>query len=257
MTTALCEPCIQTLLPVLPSATEVSPERHIQASERSEAEAIRLAQGGDASAFEQIYKAHSRRVYGLCFRMTGNPTLAEDLTQDVFLQVFRKIQTFRAESAFSTWLYRLAVNIVLMRRRIKTLNETSLEARNEAEHESFQRREMGRVDLRLSGVVDRVNLKRALRQLPRGYRQIFLLHDVLGYEHHEIADALGCSIGNSKSQLHKARVRLRTILGKGSPAQLSSAATQPVGGTSKKKDPYLHDRDNPNRELRYVCMERL
>jgi RNA polymerase sigma-70 factor (ECF subfamily) len=147
--------------------------------------------------------------------MTGNPTLAEDLTQDVFLQVFRKIQTFRAESAFSTWLYRLAVNIVLMRRRIKRLNETSLEATNETEGATFPRREMGRIDTRVSGVVDRVNLKRALSQLPRGYRQIFVLHDVVGYEHHEIAEALGCSIGNSKSQLHKARMRLRTILRSG------------------------------------------
>lgn len=229
MSTALCEPCIQTLAPILTPATEVSPERRTQPSSRCEAEAIRLAQCGDASAFEQIYKAHSRRVYGLCFRMTGNPTLAEDLTQDVFLQVFRKIQTFRAESAFSTWLYRLAVNIVLMRRRIKTLNETSLEARNEEEDETFHRREMGKIDLRVSGVVDRVNLKRALRQLPRGYRQIFLLHDVWGYEHHEIAEALGCSVGNSKSQLHKARVRLRTILRNGHPTQRASVATQPVG----------------------------
>src|SRR5579863_2478198 len=217
MTTALCEPCLPTLAPILPASVAEKRQRQTAPAERSAAENVRLAKEGDASAFEQIYKAHSRRVYGLCFRMTGNPTLAEDLTQDVFLQVFRKIQTFRAESAFSTWLYRLAVNIVLMRRRIKTLNETSLEARNEEEDETFHRREMGKIDLRVSGVVDRVNLKRALRQLPRGYRQIFLLHDVWGYEHHEIAEALGCSVGNSKSQLHKARVRLRTILRNGHP----------------------------------------
>jgi len=161
--------------------------------------------------------------------MTGNPTLAEDLTQDVFLQVFRKIQTFRAESAFSTWLYRLAVNIVLMRRRVKTLKETSLEAKSETEGDIFRRREMGRVDIRVSGVVDRLNLKRALRQLPRGYRQIFFLHDVLGYEHHEIAEALGCSIGNSKSQLHKARMRLRTILQSGRSAKLISQAIHAIG----------------------------
>jgi RNA polymerase sigma-70 factor (ECF subfamily) len=213
MTTALCEPCVPTLVPVVPASIAGSRQRETAPAERSEAKTIRLAQEGDASAFEQIYRAHCRRIYGLCFRMTGNSSLAEDLTQDVFLQVFRKIQTFRAESAFSTWLYRLAVNIVLMRRRIKTLNETSLEARNEEDGESFPRREIGRVDMRVSGVVDRVNLKRALKQLPRGYRQIFILHDVMGYEHHEIAEALGCSVGNSKSQLHKARVRLRTILG--------------------------------------------
>ena len=214
MTTALCEPCVPTLVPVLPASVAEKRQRRTAPAERSAAENVRLAKEGDASAFEQIYKAHSRRVYGLCFRMTGNSSLAEDLTQDVFLQVFRKIQTFRGESAFSTWLYRLAFNIVLMRRRIKTLNETSLEARNEEEGESFARRELGRVDLGVSGVVDRVNLKRALKRLPHGYRRIFILHDVMGYEHHEIAEALGCSVGNSKSQLHKARARLRTILGK-------------------------------------------
>jgi len=212
MTTALCEPCIPTLAPVLPASIAEPRQRQTTPTERSAKEIIRLAQEGNAAAFEQIYKAHSRRVYGLCFRMTGNSSLAEDLTQDVFLQVFRKIQTFRGESAFSTWLYRLAVNIVLMRRRIKTLNETSLEARSEEDGENFTRREIGRVDTRVSGVVDRVNLKRALKQLPRGYRQIFILHDVMGYEHHEIAEALGCSVGNSKSQLHKARQRLRKIL---------------------------------------------
>src|SRR5579872_3468386 len=229
MTTALCEPSVQKLVPVSPASTVASRQRQTPPMERCEADTIRLAQGGDAAAFEKIYRTHSRRVYGLCFRMTGNPTLAEDLTQDIFLQVFRKIQTFRAESAFSTWLYRLAVNVVLMRRRVKTLNETSLDAPSEREGEALPPREIGRADRRLSGVVDRVNLKRALRQLPRGYRQIFLLHDVLGYEHHEIAEALGCSVGNSKSQLHKARMRLRTILRNGASARLSSEAIQPIG----------------------------
>jgi len=227
MTTALYEPSIQKLVPVLPVST-ASRQRQTPPVERSEAESIRLAQGGDAAAFEHIYRTHSRRVYGLCFRMTGNPTLAEDLTQDIFLQVFRKIQTFRAESAFSTWLYRIAVNVVLMRRRVKTLNETSLEARNETENDTFPRREMGRVDMRVSGVVDRVNLRRALGQLPRGYRQIFLLHDVLGYEHHEIAEALRCSVGNSKSQLHKARMRLLRILRRSSSASPICETIQPI-----------------------------
>src|SRR6201984_3485645 len=133
MTTALCEPCVLTLVPVLPASVAEPRQRQTAPAERRAAAIIRLAQEGDASAFEQIYKAHSRRVYGLCFRMTGNSSLAEDLTQDVFLQVFRKIQTFRGESAFSTWLYRLAVNIVLMGRRIKTLKETSLEGGSETE----------------------------------------------------------------------------------------------------------------------------
>jgi RNA polymerase sigma-70 factor (ECF subfamily) len=146
--------------------------------------------------------------------MTRNPALAEDLTQDVFLQVFRKIHTFRAESAFSTWLHRLAVNIVLMRRRVKALNETSLDAtdKDKEDGNAVRLKEMGSPDLRLAGIPDRMNLKRALDQLPHGYKVVFLLHDVEGYEHHEIAEALGFSIGNSKSQLHKARMRLRTLL---------------------------------------------
>jgi RNA polymerase sigma-70 factor (ECF subfamily) len=228
MSTAVYEPYIQKLVPVLSVSTTASRQKATSSGEQCKAETIRLAQRGDAAAFEQIYKTHSRRVYGLCFRMTGNFTLSEDLTQDIFLQVFRKIQTFRAESAFSTWLYRLAVNVVLMRRRIKSLKETSLEAQDETTNDSFPKKEIGRVDMRLSGVVDRVNLKRALRHLPRGYRQIFLLHDVLGYEHHEIAEALGCSVGNSKSQLHKARVRLRTILRNGSSAKLGREVILPI-----------------------------
>lgn len=216
MTMALCDVSVRNFTSGLGGPQAVSQEKQTRPAARPEAATIRLAQEGDAAAFEQIYKSHSRRVYALCLRMTGNPTFAEDLTQDVFLQVFRKIQTFRAESAFSTWLYRLAVNIVLMRRRVKTLNETSLELESETEGDTFPRKEMSGPDMRLSGLVDRMSLRRALSQLPRGYRQAFFLHDVLGYEHHEIADALGCSIGNSKSQLHKARMRLRTILRKGS-----------------------------------------
>lgn len=228
MSTAVCKPNIQKLASLLTVSTTRRRQGATRSVERCEAETIRLAQAGDAAAFEYIYRAHNRRVYGLCFRMTGNFSLAEDLTQDVFLQVFRKIQTFRAESAFSTWLYRLAVNVVLMRRRIKTLKETSLEVQGDTARDTFPRKEMGRADLRVSGVVDRVNLRRALRHLPRGYRQIFLLHDVLGYEHHEIAETLGCSVGNSKSQLHKARVRLRTILLNGSPVKLVRDAILPI-----------------------------
>jgi len=141
--------------------------------------------------------------------MVRNPTEAEDLTQEIF-QVFRKIHTFRNESAFSTWLHRLAVNIVLMRLRKKTLAETSLEEATEPNEEIGRPpKDFGGPDLRLAGLVDRVNLDRALGQLPPGYRLIFVLHDVQGYEHNEIAEILGCSVGNSKSQLHKARMRLR------------------------------------------------
>lgn len=187
--------------------------RRGESSELTEAEAIRLAQQGDAAAFERIYRLHSRRVYALCLRMVGNSPEAEDLTQEAFLQLFRKISTFRGESAFSTWLHRLAVNVVLMKLRKKTLVETPLDDPIDQEDESAgPRKEMGAPDLLLTGSIDRVNLQRAIEQLPPGYKQVFVLHDIQGFEHNEIAGIMNCSIGNSKSQLHKARMRLRELL---------------------------------------------
>jgi len=145
--------------------------------------------------------------------MVGNTAEAEDLTQESFLQLFRKIATFRGESAFSTWLHRLAVNVVLMKLRKKSGKETSLEQVTEPDEESgAPRRDFGEPDIRLSGSIDRVNLQRAVEQLPPGYKAVFVLHDIQGYEHNEIAEIMGCSIGNSKSQLHKARMRLRDLL---------------------------------------------
>lgn len=179
----------------------------------SEAAAIALAQQGDSAAFERLYQLHSRRVYSLCLRMVANPVEAEDLTQDAFLQVFRKIGTFRGESGFSTWLHRLTVNIVLMRFRKAKRAEISLDEARETSDENIRPPiDPGEEDLRLHGLIDRVNLSRAVEQLPVGYKQMFILHDVQGYEHHEIALILGCSVGNSKSQLHKARSRLRQLL---------------------------------------------
>jgi len=179
----------------------------------TEAEAIRLAQRGDAAAFERIYQLHSRRVYALCLRMVSNTAEAEDLTQEAFLQLFRKIATFRGESAFSTWLHRLAVNVVLMKLRKKTLLVTPLDDSNDPDDESSgPRREIGGPDLLLTGSIDRVHLERAIEQLPPGYKQVFVLHDIEGFEHNEIAGLMKCSVGNSKSQLHKARMRLRELL---------------------------------------------
>jgi len=179
----------------------------------TEADAIRLAQAGDAAAFEFLYQLHGRRVYALCLRMVNNPTDAEDLMQEAFLQLFRKIDTFRGESAFSTWLHRMTVNVVLMRLRKKSLPVASLEETTEPDDETGgPRKDVGAPDLRLSGAVDRVNLQRSVEKLPPGYRTVFVLHDVQGYEHNEIADIMGCSVGNSKSQLHKARTRLRELL---------------------------------------------
>jgi RNA polymerase sigma-70 factor (ECF subfamily) len=176
-------------------------------------EAIQLAQQGDAAAFEVIYQQHCGRVYALCLRMLRDPVEAEDLAQEVFLQLFRKIHTFRGESAFSTWLHRLTANLVLMRLRRKKPVSISLDDINGSEEEDAKPRpELGGPDPRLSGLIDRVNLQAAIDQLPEGYSKIFLLYDVHGYEHNEIAQILGRSIGNSKSQLHKARKCLRELL---------------------------------------------
>jgi RNA polymerase sigma-70 factor, ECF subfamily len=182
------------------------------ASGLSEAEAIDRAKRGDAEAFEGLYVLHKRRVYSLCLRMTGNTAEAEDLTQEAFLQLYRKIASFRGESAFSTWLHRLAVNVVLMRLRKKGLPQVSLEETLEPLQEDGPRKDIGTRDNVLAGSIDRINLERAIELLPPGYRIVFVLHDIEGYEHNEIAEMLGCSIGNSKSQLHKARMKLRDLL---------------------------------------------
>ena len=185
--------------------------KKLQVDRLSEAAAIDRAKQGDAEAFEVLYNLHKRRVYSLCLRMTANTAAAEDLTQEAFLQLFRKIGTFRGESAFSTWLHRMAVNVVLMQLRKKGLPVVSLEDTMDSD-EDTPKKELGAQDPALAGSVDRLQLQRAVETLPPGYRMIFLLHDVEGYEHNEIAGMVGCSIGNSKSQLHKARMKLRDLL---------------------------------------------
>lgn len=182
-----------------------------QGDKLSEAEAIERAKQGDAAAFEVLYNLHKRRVYSLCLRMTTNTAEAEDLTQEAFLQLFRKIGTFRGESAFSTWLHRMAVNVVLMQLRKKGLQLVPLEDETEGEEET-PKKDYGAQDAVLAGSIDRLQLKNAIDRLPPGYRSIFVLHDVEGFEHNEIAQMVGCSIGNSKSQLHKARMKLRELL---------------------------------------------
>jgi RNA polymerase sigma-70 factor, ECF subfamily len=183
--------------------------------ELSDAEVVRLAQQGSASAFEQIYRLHRRKVYSLCFRMTGDRTRAEDLTQDVFLRLFRKIGTFRGESAFSTWLHRMAVNVVLMGFRKKSLPEISLDTMTNRDDEiPTSPNEVGCPDLRLNGVVDRVTLQTLIKDLPPGYRAMFVLHYIQGYKHSEIAEIFECSEGNSKSQVRRARLRLRDLIQK-------------------------------------------
>jgi RNA polymerase sigma-70 factor, ECF subfamily len=174
--------------------------------------AILLAHKGDSGAFELIYRLYSRLVYSICLRMLRDPFEAEDLTQETFVLLLRKIHTFRGESAFSSWLYKLTTNLVLMHFRKKVSQSESLDeiSANAESGETFS--ELGQPDLYLSGLFDRINLQAAIDLLPTGCKTTFLLHDVEGYEHKEIAGILGCSVGNSKSQLHRARKRLRKLL---------------------------------------------
>jgi RNA polymerase sigma-70 factor, ECF subfamily len=193
----------------------MSAQMQAELPELTDADVVRLAQRGDADAFERVYRLHSRKIYNLCLRMVGNPTEAEDLTQDVFLQLVRKIGTFRGESSFSTWLHRMSVNIVLMRFRRKPIAQTSLDAITNPEEEcSAPPKELGGPDLRLNGVIDRITLQAAINELAPGSKAMFILHDIQGYKHDEIAGMFGCSVGNSKSQVHKARMRLRELLRK-------------------------------------------
>jgi RNA polymerase sigma-70 factor (ECF subfamily) len=166
------------------------------------------AASGDMEAFEALYERHNRRVYSLCLRMTQNASEAEDLAQEVFIQLFRKIGSFRGESAFTTWLHRMTVNQVLMhfRKRSVKLEQTTEEGETPVQVVK------GTENPNNMPVVDRIALDKAIEQLPPGYRTVFTLHDIEGHEHEEIARMLGCSVGTSKSQLHKARMKLRTLL---------------------------------------------
>jgi RNA polymerase sigma-70 factor (ECF subfamily) len=202
--------------------------KKLQGAKLTEAEAIERAKQGDGEAFQFLYNLHKRRVYSLCLRMTGNTASAEDLTQEAFLQLFRKIGTFRGESAFSTWLHRMSVNVVLMQLRKKSLPVVPIDETMEGEDEGTVRKEPGAPDGRLAGAIDRLQLQRAVDELPPGYRTIFVLHDVEGYEHNEIAGMVGCSIGNSKSQLHKARIKLRELL------RMNRAEKAATGRTGKR-----------------------
>jgi len=189
----------------------LSTDKTTAANAVTETQQIARAQQGDEAAFEALFSTHKRRVYSLCLRMTGDTAEAEDLTQEAFLQLFRKISTFRGESAFTTWLHRLVVNVVLMHLRKKGLQQISLDEVDSSQEEPVKR-DYGDDDRRLIGSIDRLSLDRAIAALPHGYRTVFVLHDVEGYEHNEIAQIMNCSTGNSKSQLHKARLKLREHL---------------------------------------------
>lgn len=171
-------------------------------------ENIQLAAAGDAAAFEELYRRHYRRVYSLCFRLTHSASDAEDLTQNVFIQLFRKLKTFRGASSFTTWLHRLTVNEVLMHFRKNTVRKE----RTTEDGTTPMQIVLGTQNHTRMSVVDRIALDEAIRQLSPGYRAVLILHDVEGYEHEEIGKILGCAVGTSKSQLHKARLKLRRLL---------------------------------------------
>lgn len=209
-------------------------QRATEACELSETQAIRLAQRGDAGAFERLYRLHSPRVYSLCLRMLRNADDAEDSTQDVFLHVFRKIQGFRGDAAFSTWLHRVAVNTVLMRfRGSKEAKTSTLDDSNSNRENGAPSREAGAPDPHLEGYVDRVAIEKAIAELPPRCKLMFVLYDIQGYAHREIARIAGCSVGNAKSQLHKARVRLRQLLRRDLGRAEEDAQTQIQGGPAR------------------------
>jgi RNA polymerase sigma-70 factor (ECF subfamily) len=183
----------------------------------------------DLLAFEELYKLHHRRVYAVCLRMTGNPAEAEDLSQEVFVQVFRKLDTFRGESSFTTWLHRLTVNQVLMNFRKTRRRRDQL-----TEDGELPERMINGPNVRMSfPIIDRLALAEAIVKLAPGYRTVFVLHDVEGLEHLEIANILGCAVGTSKSQLHKARMKMRSLLSR--PTCPRRAATSSPGVNSNLK----------------------
>lgn len=187
-----------------PSLAEQKPV----SAETDDLSLCRLAAENNLAAFEMLYQRYHRRTYSLCLRMTNSQTEAEDLTQEVFIQLFRKIGSFRGDSAFSTWLHRLTVNQVLMHfRRRSVKNEKTSE-----DGEIPEQVVSGTANPNKMFVLDRLELNKAIEQLPPGYKKVFILHDVEGYEHEEIARMLKLSVGTSKSQLHKARLKLRGLL---------------------------------------------
>jgi RNA polymerase sigma-70 factor (ECF subfamily) len=194
-------------------ADEMTQHQGMDAAEISAASDFQLAQSaarGDMAAFEEIYQRHHRRVYSICLRMLQNAYEAEDLTQDVFIQLYRKIGSFRGDSAFTTWLHRMTVNQVLMHFRKRTVKfEKTTE-----EGETPVQLVPGTENPFKMPIVDKIALENAIDQLPAGYKNVFMLHDVEGFEHEEVAKILGCSVGTSKSQLHKARLKLQKLLKK-------------------------------------------
>jgi RNA polymerase sigma-70 factor (ECF subfamily) len=166
---------------------------------------VARAAAGDRRAFERLYREHVDRVFSLCARMCGDRAQAEELTQDVFVRAWEKLTLFRGESAFGTWLHRLAVNVVLNARKGEGRRRAKLDATPDA---------LDTIPRRADRVGDRMDLEAAISLLPPGARRVFVLHDVQGYRHEDIAEQLGMTTGGSKAQLHRARMLLREALGR-------------------------------------------
>lgn len=176
-----------------------------------EHEDVSAAAAGDRNAFERLYRRHAARVYSLCLRMTGNVTRAEELTQDVFVRVWEKLPLFRGESAFTTWMHTLAVNVVLSARKTEAL-AFGRRAEQGGEDEETETWDATAGPDRVTFTGERIDLERAIARLPAGARRVFVLHDVQGYKHEELAGMLGITAGGSKAQLHRARLLLRKAL---------------------------------------------
>lgn len=200
MTNTATLPLWQSINSVDAAKTEARPQ--------SDYALAQAASRGEMTAFEELYERHNRRVYSLCLRMTQNQSEAEDLAQEVFIQLFRKLGSFRGESAFTTWLHRMTVNQVLMHFRKRSVKMEKTTEEGETPVQIVR----GTENHRNMPVIDRIALDKAITQLPPGYKAVFTLHDIEGHEHEEVARILGCSVGTSKSQLHKARMKLRRLL---------------------------------------------
>jgi RNA polymerase sigma-70 factor, ECF subfamily len=190
------------------------------AGRAAEAELVARCRSGELDAFEDVYRQYSTRLYNLAFRMVGNAADADDLLQEIFLTAYRKLDTFRVDSALGTWLYRLGMNVCLDRLRSKA-------ARQDQATDMLDDR-IGHTAHETRISVSRLDLERAIKSLPEGSRAAFLLHDVEGFDHHEVGRILGIAEGTSKSQVHKARLRIREFL------------RQPAPDPGKHGDPAKH-----------------
>jgi len=196
----------RTLKIVSPDQTQIAYDSRVTLIE-SDYKLARAVANGNVNALGELYQRHYRQVYAVCLGMMRNPTDAEDLTQDVFVHLVRKIGSFRGESRFSTWLHRLTVNLVLMHMRRPVRREQTTD-----DYDNVQPMVPRQKDRAPVQIIDRIALQLAVGQLPRGCRAVFVLFAIAGYKHDEIAKLLGCSEGTSKSQLHRARVKLKKIL---------------------------------------------